>query len=300
MPATYTRSFRVRYSECDANGHLFNAHYLRFMQETAFDASAVIGYDPEKYQTMNRLWLVRYSQIEFLSPVLYNQNIEVKTWVQDFRSSSSRRMYLFSMAGSNHPVAKAHTDWVFVDRKTFKPARIPFEMQQAFFPEGVPKSFPVREHFPPLPPKPQKPYRTHRQVEWQDIDTAGMVNNPCYLDYVAECGFQAVASFKWPWKRMFEQGFAIFLRKIQIQYLQPALLGDQIELTTWVSGVKRVSATRHYEIRRIADGTLLAPVHTLGVWVDLKTNLPMRIPENMLSDFSENITGDNPDLGKTD
>ena len=41
-PALFTHiiTFRVRYSECDSLGHVNNTHYLRYMQETAFDASA--------------------------------------------------------------------------------------------------------------------------------------------------------------------------------------------------------------------------------------------------------------------
>ena len=59
MPLTHTRTFRVRYYECDAHGHLNNANYLRYMQETAFDASEAAGYDLARYEAMERLWLVR-------------------------------------------------------------------------------------------------------------------------------------------------------------------------------------------------------------------------------------------------
>ena len=52
MPLTHTRTFRVRHYECDAYGHLNNANYLRYMQETAFDASAAAGYDLERYNKL--------------------------------------------------------------------------------------------------------------------------------------------------------------------------------------------------------------------------------------------------------
>lgn len=44
MPLIHTRQFRIRHYECDAYGHLNNVNYLRYMQETAFDASAVRHY----------------------------------------------------------------------------------------------------------------------------------------------------------------------------------------------------------------------------------------------------------------
>ena len=43
MPLKHERLFRVRFYECDAYGHLNNSNYVRYMQETAFDASAAAG-----------------------------------------------------------------------------------------------------------------------------------------------------------------------------------------------------------------------------------------------------------------
>jgi len=290
MPHTHSRSFRVRYSECDALGHLNNVNYIRFMQETAFDASAAAGYDYKRYQEMGQIWLVHRSKIEFLQPAFYNDVVIAKTWVQDFRHSTSRRMYEFFQDGKENPIAKAYTDWVFVDDQTKRPVMISPEMQLAFFPEGLPEQFPKRDSFPHLPPPACQVFHFQRRVEWREIDSAGLVNNPCYLDYAAECGFQAIAAFRWPISRMMEQGFAIFLREIDIQYLQPAFYGDELEISSWVSDVRRVSAIRHYQIRRMNDNAEIARIHTLGVWVNIANGMPVRIPENMLRDFADNIS----------
>ena len=48
-------------------------------------------------------------------------------------------------------------------------------------------------------------------------------------------------------------------------------------------------ALHNYEIRRPEDETLLARGHTLGVWVNLTTGWPMRIPERLIADFAPNI-----------
>jgi acyl-CoA thioester hydrolase len=239
---------------------------------------------------MKQIWLVHRSKIAFLQPAFYNDVVITKTWVQDFRHSSSRRMYEFFLEGKENPIAKAYTDWVFVDDQTKRPAMIPPEMQLAFFPEGLPGHFPKRDSFPHLPPPARQVFHFHRRVEWREIDSAGLVNNPCYLDYAAECGFQAIAAFHWPISRMMEQGFAIFLREIDIQHLQPAYYGDELEISSWVSDVRRVSATRHYHIRRKKDGEEIARIHTLGVWVNLANGMPVRIPEEMLRDFANNIS----------
>ena len=89
MPLTHERTFRVRYYECDPYGHLNNSNYLRYMQETAFDASAAAGYDLARYQAMERIWWIRSSEIEYLAPVRYNERVTVKTWVENFQRSHS-------------------------------------------------------------------------------------------------------------------------------------------------------------------------------------------------------------------
>lgn len=75
----------------------------------------------------------------------------------------------------------------------------------------------------------------------------------------------------------------------QIQYLQPAVLNDDLVISTWASNVRRSTATRHYLIQRKSDGAQLATVHSLGVRVDMSTGKPIRIPEAFLADFSTNI-----------
>ena len=289
MPFTHARNFRIRYYECDANGHLNNANYLRFMQETATDASTAGGYGEKKYTEMNRYWLIFATQVEYLLPAFTNDTVQVKTWVTDFRRASSRRSYEFTRLETNELIARAYTDWIFLNASTHQPSTIPAELGQAFYPEGLPESFPPRQPFPKAPAPPPGVYKMRLHVTWQDIDSMQHVNNANYLNYVSECGFQAVAAHDWSWERMKEEGFAIFLRRIQIQYLGQAKLGDELEIATWVSDVKRSTAMRHYTITRISDGALLTRAHTLGVWVDLATLHPVRIPVKMLEDFSTNI-----------
>jgi acyl-CoA thioester hydrolase len=289
MPLTHTRAFRVRYYECDANGHLNSAYYLRYMQETAFDASTTAGYDLARYDQMQRYWLIRESQVEYISPLHYNQRVEVTTWIADFRRVTSRRAYEFRLAETGELAAQAFTDWVFLDTANNRPASIPRGLVDDFFPEGAPAQFPHRTPYPSSPPPPPGVFGIHLRVAWQDIDAMQHVNNAVYMEYLNECGFQVCAAYQWPWQRMLERGFVIILRQARLQYLQPAVLDDELEITTWVSDLRRASAVRHYNIIRLRDGILLAQAQTLGVWVDPKTQQPVCIPQGMLDDFAPNI-----------
>lgn len=286
---THSRNFRIRHYECDALGHLNNANYVRYMQETAFDASAAAGFDQEKYDQLGHYWLIRETDIEYLKPVGYGDTATVKTWVIDFHRVRSRRAYEFSLSGSGEKVARAITDWVYLDSTTSKPATIPKELIDAFFPGGPPANIPPRSKFPIHPEPPDGKFETRIPVTWQYLDPVQHVNNAVYLGIIEECGMQVLAAHGWPITRMLAEGFAIFIRQHQIQYRQPAFLDDELVISTWVSNVRRSTTTRHYEIHRSSDGTQLATVHSLGVWVDIDTGKPIRIPKNFLSDFAPNI-----------
>ena len=289
MPLTSTRDFRVRHYECDLYGHVNNANYLRYMQEAAFDASALAGYDTARYAAMGLLWLARETQIDFLQPLRYGDTVEVKTWVSGFRGATSRRRYEIRRAGTGEAAATAHTDWVLLDAATLRPVRIPSGMAAAFFPEGVPAVSLPRDSFPEVPPAPPGTFKIRRRVALWEIDPAGHVNNAAYLEYVEDCGMQVIAAHGWPAARMAEEGFAIVIRQHRIEYIQPAVLDDELEISTWAFEVKRSSAQRHYAITRISDGSRVARVNSLGVWMDLATGRPIRIPPEFVQEFQPNL-----------
>ena len=93
MPLIHERSFRVRHHECDIHRIVRDASYLRFMQETAFDASAAAGYGQRRYVAIGKLWLIRETDVDFIRPLRYGDTVRVKTWVADFRRVQSCLLY---------------------------------------------------------------------------------------------------------------------------------------------------------------------------------------------------------------
>jgi acyl-CoA thioester hydrolase len=289
MALTHERTFRVRHYECDAYGHVNHANYVRYMQEAAFDASAAAGYDVPRYHEINRTWLVRETDINYLVPLSYGDSVTVKTWNSDMRKIRARRMYELRRASDGQKVAHGHTDWVFLETDTLRPVAIPPEIIDAYFPEGQPEESPVREPFPKAPPPPPGVFKLRRRVGWRDIDPAQHVNNANYLAYIEDCGVEVAAAYGYPMTRMMDEGFGIVARRFRIQYRQAAVLGDTLEIATYVSDAKRATAERHYTIHRLSDGELIARAHVLWVWVDINTGRPVRIPPGFLDEFRENI-----------
>jgi len=294
MPVVHHEIFRVRYYECDAYGHLNNINYLRWMQEAAFGASAAVGYDFARYNDLGHLWLVRETDIEYIAPLMYGDQVEIKTWVADFRRAHSLRRYEFINIRTNQLAARASTDWVYTNAQTLRPVTVPEALRRAFCPDGVTDT--PRERFPTAPPPPPNVFSIRVQVQWRDLDTMWHVNNAAYLTYIEDANIRVCEAHGWPMQRMMEAGFGIVARQHRIEYRQPAQLGDELEIATWYSDAQRVTAIRHYTIRRVRDQALLARARSRWVWIDLKTAQPVRIPENFLAAFEDNLAQDSLSL----
>ncbi len=289
MPAIFHIAFPVRYYECDAYGHVNNANYLRYMQEAAFAASAAVGYDAARYAAMGRIWNIYATDIEYLRPLTYGETAQVTTWVEDFRRVSSRRRYEIRSVQRGDVVARALSDWVFLEWHSGKPAVIPIEVRDAFFPEGAPSDFPTRAPFPKAPSPPAGAFVVQRRVQWREIDTAQHANNAVYAEWAEECGMACIAHFGWGAERLAREGLGIFYRRMWIEYLQPAKLNDTLEIVAWLSEVRRATARRHFLIRRAADGATLARVNILAACVRIQDGQITRWPERMLKDMQPNI-----------
>lgn len=289
MPLTYERTFRVRHYECDAFGHVNNANYLRYMQEAALDAAAEAGYDLARHAALGTTWLMRDTEAEFFRPLRYGDSVVVKTWVMDIRRVRSRRVYELRRAADGERVARAITDWVYVNTATAQPVSVPEAMMAAFFPEGVPPQAPPRAPFPTPPPPPHGVFKVRRRVLWQDLDPVQHVNNARYVAYASDVAFQVAAAHGWTASRMQAEGFGILVRKLQLHYQQPAVLDDELEIATWAYDARRVTANRAFTMTRVRDGASLMRMNGLYAWINLATGQPMRIPAALRADFAPNF-----------
>lgn len=132
MPRIYTRSIAVTSAVIDANGHVNNLEYLRWMQEVATAHSVAQGWPVDRYLANGLSCFVRSHFIEYQSPAFQGDTLSVHTWVKGMGSRSSPRRYLFWREDDGKAIARAETLWVFVDVRTGRPHRVPPELREAF------------------------------------------------------------------------------------------------------------------------------------------------------------------------
>lgn len=134
MPAILEWTHAVGDADLDGLGHANNISYLKWMQSAALAHSAAQGWPVEAYAALGCGWVVRTHFIEYLTPALLGDNIVVRTWVADMKKVTSlRRFLILANRESNEVVlAKAETNWAFIDYKTGAPKRVPPQVSGAF------------------------------------------------------------------------------------------------------------------------------------------------------------------------
>jgi acyl-CoA thioester hydrolase len=128
-------------------------------------------------------------------------------------------------------------------------------------------------------------YTARWRVRSYELDSNGHVNNAVYLAYAEEVAVlhAEVLGFGRAWTTA--QGGAWVVRKHEIVYHQPALYGDELELTTTLVSMRGARGIRETSITR-ADGTRLADITTEWVWVRASDGRPTRVPAELVAAFS--------------
>ena len=124
MERVYQYEFDVDASAIDANGHVNNVEFVRWMQEAAVRHADARGLTAAT-RDAGATWVVRSHRVEYLRPALPGDRVRVLTWVADFRRAFSLRRYRFVRAGDGTVLAKGETDWVFVDVQRGRPRSVP-------------------------------------------------------------------------------------------------------------------------------------------------------------------------------
>jgi acyl-CoA thioester hydrolase len=130
ISSIYTKSIFVPSSAIDENGHVNNVAYVQWMQDIAVEHYSSIG--GIAAQGEHATWVVREHRVEYLLPAFENEEVEIRTWVENIRRVRSLRKYEFIRKSDGKILVKGETDWVFVDVKTGKPVAIPEEVSKVF------------------------------------------------------------------------------------------------------------------------------------------------------------------------
>lgn len=277
MSHVYIAQVRVRHDDLDAFGRAYPSAYLRHLAQVAIDASSDAGFDDVWYAAAGARWLVRRTTFALARPARADDELRVRTWVEDFRRVRSRRRY--EVHTGDAPALTAVTDWVFVDTATGRPRRVPEEMETRFgmaVDAGAPRT-PWR-----APDPPAEPGRSSYQVRWAELDSLGHMNNAAYLDLLVQGTLDVLGGLGWPIERLAEGGVAPYVSSGDVEYLDEVRYGDQLETRTWFAPA-RGGLEAHQRAVRVADGRAVVQASIGWQWADATSDAPADPPPALVA-----------------
>jgi acyl-CoA thioester hydrolase len=123
------------------------------------------------------------------------------------------------------------------------------------------------------------PYVASVAVSPQDIDAYDHVNNAVYMTWFDRAAWEHSAALGLPIEKclLLDRGMAV-LRSV-IAYVRPAVLGDTIQIATWLLPAEgKLRVRRRFQVRREADGATLARAEIEYACIELSSGRPARWP----------------------
>jgi acyl-CoA thioester hydrolase len=123
--------FRVRYSEIDGQGVVFNAHYLTWFDTTITEYFRALGYDQyaDSRKTSIDFHVVK-SLIEYKAPILFDWEIEVGARVARIGNSSLAFDLAIFLKGGVDALVTGEIVWVYTSQQTHRPVAIPGSIRE--------------------------------------------------------------------------------------------------------------------------------------------------------------------------
>lgn len=123
--------FNVMAEHIDANKHVSNIVYIKWMQDIAVMHSDACGWNTKRYHQNHCTWVAKTHFIDYIKQVFLNEIIEARTWVDEIKRSTALRKYEF-INQHGEVVAKAQTNWVFINTETQRIQRVLPEVREDF------------------------------------------------------------------------------------------------------------------------------------------------------------------------
>ncbi len=130
-------------------------------------------------------------------------------------------------------------------------------------------------------------FTTKLRVRYHEMDALGHVNNAVYQHYLEQAAIEHSEHLGFNHQKYQELGGVFVMRRVEIDYLRPAVAGDTLEVTTWLQQLRGPRAIRCYEIRKQGEDQLLVTAEVLWVWVDTQAMRPRAIPRQLLDAFNQ-------------
>ncbi len=249
----------MRAYECDSLGHVNNAVYLGYLEQTTLDAYHGASDDPPALEP-------RTLAIEYKTPARYGDELEIVTWQSGQADGAPQLGYEIRRVADAAPVVHAQIEWMGLGN---------LELHA-----GSERPLPLKP-FTPARDNGARPWLWRHAVHRYEIDRTQGASLMAYFNWLEEATFRTAHLSAWSMERLRAENFITLQYRHDAEFFAPAHNGDPIEITSRLFDVRRVRATWIHEIHRTPDRTLLLRDYSTGAFMDWQGNLRAAPPGMM-------------------
>ena len=123
---------RVRYAETDQMGVVYYSNYLVWMEVGRVELCKACGFNYKDMEDQDGVVLaVAEARCRYASPARFDEEVVIKTWVEEANSRMVRFGYEMRESGTKRKVATGETKHIFCGRD-MKPCRMPARYRANF------------------------------------------------------------------------------------------------------------------------------------------------------------------------
>ena len=124
-------------------------------------------------------------------------------------------------------------------------------------------------------------------VNCDDIDGLGHANNAVYVSWLERCAWRHSQYLGLDLSEYRRLDRAMAVVRHEIDYLAAGYENEELQLATWIiASDHRLKMTRHFQLRRPADGTTLLRARTTFVCIELSSGRPKRMPAEFVEGYA--------------
>jgi len=120
----FTTTLRVRYSEVDPSGFVYNGHYATFYEVGRTAAIKQMGLSYKEVEERGVIMPLIYQNMRFYSPAFYDDLLTIKVIIKEMPKARITFFYeIYNEAGKK--INTGENALAFIDKETYRPLRAP-------------------------------------------------------------------------------------------------------------------------------------------------------------------------------
>lgn len=132
MSRVFEHRFKVNEKPENYIRHVNNLRYLEWFIETAIQHAETLGWGMSICKEIGLAWVAKSHTIEYISPAYQDDDLLIKTWIENVTSTRVTRCYECKRTSDGQIIAQASTVWVIVDYESGRPKAFPNDLKTRF------------------------------------------------------------------------------------------------------------------------------------------------------------------------